>query len=255
MGGKPLFALSIVGFPEKRLPIEILQDIIKGAIDKASEAKVPILGGHTVEDTEPKFGLVVTGTINPKNVFTNSNAQPGDLLILTKPLGLGIITTGIKRGIADKKIAEKAIAIMLELNSAAAEAMVEIGANACTDITGFGLLGHLREMVYNSKVDAEVYSKKVPIIEGAEELAMMNLIPGGTQANLEYVNSYVQWDDNVSQTSRLLLCDAQTSGGLLISIEEKKTEKLLSLLHKKGIKDSAIIGKIAKPGNGYIKVL
>lgn len=255
MGGKPLFALSIVGFPEKRLPMEVLQEIIKGATDKASEAKTPILGGHTVEDSEPKFGLVVTGTINPKNVFTNSKAQPGDMLILTKPLGLGIITTALKREIADKNIAEKAISIMSELNAIAAEVMVEIGANACTDITGFGLLGHLREMVYNSKVDAEVYYTKVPFIEGAEELARMNMIPGGTLANLEYVKPYVHWDDKIAQIYRILLCDAQTSGGLLISVEKKNAEKLLSLLSKKGVKDSAIIGKIANVGKGYITVL
>jgi cysteine desulfurase len=255
MGGKPLFALSIVGFPEKRLPLAVLQDIMKGAVDKAAEAGISIVGGHTVEDSEPKFGLVVTGTINPKKVFTNSNAQIGDMLILTKPLGLGIITTGLKRGIADKQIAERAIKVMTELNAAAAEAMIEAGAHACTDITGFGLLGHLKEMMYNSKLDAEIYYEKVPIIEGAKELTMANAIPGGTLANMEYVKPYMHWDDSVPHTYRILLCDAQTSGGLLIAITEKKADTLLKLLDKKGVKGSAIIGKITKEGSGYITVL
>ncbi len=255
MGGKPLFALSIVGFPEKRLPLQVLQDIIKGAVDKASEAGIPILGGHTVEDSEPKFGLVITGTINPKKIFTNSNAQIGDVLILTKPIGLGIITTGLKRGIADKQISERATKVMIELNATAAEAMMKVGAHACTDITGFGLLGHLREMMYNSKLDAEIFYEKVPIIEGAKELAMANVIPGGTVANMEYVKPYVHWDENIPQIGHILLCDAQTSGGLLIATDEKKANNLIGLLHKKGLKDSAIIGKISKKGNGCITVL
>ncbi|MFQ5677579.1 MAG: selenide, water dikinase SelD, partial [bacterium] len=192
MGGKPLFALNIVGFPSNRLPMDVLKNILQGAQDKAQEAGVSIIGGHTVDDTEPKFGLAVTGLINPAKILTNANAKPADVLILTKPIGLGIITTAIKRGMADEETINLAIEIMSALNRAAAEALAEFPVNACTDVTGFGLLGHLSEMTVASAVDAEIYSEKVPILEQAREFAVANVVPGGTQNNLKFVSDKLE---------------------------------------------------------------
>jgi cysteine desulfurase len=254
MGGKPLFALSIVGFPEKRLPLEVLQEILGGAHDKAKEAGIFILGGHTVEDNEPKFGLVVTGTVDPKNVMTNDRAKPGDAIILTKPIGLGIITTAIKRGLASAELAKKAINIMSTLNRNAAEVMLEVGAHACTDVTGFGLLGHLKEMTRASKVDAVIYASKVPVIKEAWDLAATGAIPGGTLSNLDFVSDTVEWDKSISRTQQLILCDAQTSGGLIIVVPADKKEKMLKAFKKKGIAETAHIGDFAQTGEGKVKV-
>ncbi len=252
MGGKPLFALSIVGFPEKRLPLQVLEEILRGAHDKAKEAGIGILGGHTVEDNEPKFGLVVTGIIDPDNVLTNDKAQPGDAIILTKPIGLGIISTAIKRGIASPELAKKAIKVMSALNRDAAEAMLNVGAHACTDVTGFGLLGHLKEMTRASKVNALIYTNKVPVIEEAWDLAAAGAVPGGTLSNLDFVSDTVEWDEKMSQTNRVILCDAQTSGGLLIIVSQDKRDKLLKILEKAGVADCAHIGDFTAAGEGKI---
>jgi cysteine desulfurase NifS/selenium donor protein len=254
MGGKPLFALSIVGFPEKRLPLQVLEEILRGAHDKAKEAGLGILGGHTVEDNEPKFGLVVTGIIEPDNVLTNDKAQPGDAIILTKPIGLGIISTAIKRGIASPELAKKAIKVMSTLNRDAAEVMPKVGTHACTDITGFGLLGHLKEMTRASKVDAVVYASKVPVMQEAWELAAAGAIPGGTLSNMDFVSDTVEWDKKISRTNRLILCDAQTSGGLVISVPQDKREELLTILGKAGVAYRAHIGDFTATGEGRITV-
>lgn len=254
MGGKPLFALNVVGFPEKRLPLSVLQLILKGAVDKAAEAGISIIGGHTVEDSEPKFGLVVAGLIHPSKIMTNSNAQPGDILILTKPLGLGILTTGLKRGMLTKDTADKAIKIMSTLNQTAAELMMEVGAHAATDVTGFGLLGHLKEMTEGSGVSAQIYYDSVPIIPEAFELANADVIPGGTLANFQFVNEIVSWDSAIPHIGQLLLCDAQTSGGLIIAIPEKNAKTLLIKLKEHGITDAAIFGKIIGKGTGEINI-
>lgn len=254
MGGKPLFALNIVGFPSNRLPMEVLKEILKGAQDKAKEAGVSIIGGHTIDDTEPKFGLAVTGLIHPKKILSNANAKPGDALILTKPIGLGIISTAIKRGLADEGTVKQAIEIMSILNRNAAEVMTDFQVNACTDVTGFGLLGHLSEMTVASGVDAEIYSEKVPILEQAREFAVANVVPGGTQNNIEFVSGKVEWTSEISSTQQVLLCDAQTSGGLLISVPEKNAGELLTKLSENGVSGSAIIGKITKRGKGKIVV-
>ncbi|MDZ7261755.1 MAG: selenide, water dikinase SelD [candidate division KSB1 bacterium] len=254
MGGRPLFALNVVGFPEKRLPLTVLETILKGAWDKAQEAGISILGGHTVEDSEPKFGLVVTGTIHPDKIFTNSKAQPGDSLILTKPIGLGIITTGLKQGLVEKELADRAISIMSRLNRAASEAMIEAGAHACTDVTGFGLLGHLKEMTEASHVNAKLYFHQVPIIPEAWDLANAGAIPGGTLANLEFVAPIVDWDERIPRLGRLLLADAQTSGGLIISVPSNRKKQLLDLLHNMGVEEAAVIGEITESGAGRIWV-
>jgi cysteine desulfurase len=254
MGGKPLFALSIVGFPEKRLPLQVLEEILKGAHDKAKEAGISILGGHTVEDNEPKFGLVVTGIVDPDKVLTNDKAKAGDAIILTKPIGLGIIATAIKRGMASAELAHKAIKVMSTLNRDAAEAMLQVGANACTDVTGFGLLGHLKEMTRASKVDAVIYASKVPVIEEAWDHANAGAIPGGTLSNLDFVTDTVKWDESISRTQRLILCDAQTSGGLIIALPAGKKNQLLKTLKKGGITDSVEIGEFTSQGEGRITV-
>jgi cysteine desulfurase NifS/selenium donor protein len=252
MGGKPLFALNIVGFPDNRLPEEVLKQILKGAQDVADEAGIHILGGHTVEDTEPKFGMTVTGIIHPDKILTNDNLQAGDVLILTKPIGTGIIATAVKRGLADEAIANKARIVMRSLNKTAAEVMSKYPVNACTDITGFGLLGHLREMTRGSGMDVEIDPDRVPLIEGVEQLAINGIIPGGTLNNQEYVASAVDWGEFTAAHQQLLLCDAQTSGGLLISISSSKARAMLSDLKKTGINEAAIIGRVREKGVGKI---
>jgi cysteine desulfurase len=254
MGGKPLFALSVVGFPEKRLPLKVLEEILRGAHDKAKEAGIGIIGGHTVEDNEPKFGLVVTGIVDPDHVLTNDKAQPGDAIILTKPIGLGIITTAIKRGLASSELAKKAIKIMSTLNRDAAEAMQKVGAHACTDVTGFGLLGHLKEMTRASKVDAVIYASKVPVIKEAWDLAAAGAVPGGTLSNMDFVSDTVVWDASISRTNRLILCDAQTSGGLMMVVPANKKDQLLKALQKGGVMNPAEIGGFSKAGKGGIAV-
>ncbi len=255
MGGKPLFALNIVGFPEKRLPLEVLKQILKGARDKAEEAGISILGGHTVEDSEPKFGLAVTGLVDPKKILMNSFAQLGDVLILTKPIGLGLITTGIKRGLVDEATKDKAIALMSRLNREAAEEMQQLEVHACTDVTGFGLLGHLKEITVSSGVTAEIYADQVPILDEARELAGAGIAPGGTLANVEYVSPFVDWDENISEIDKILLCDAQTSGGLIIVVAENKKDDMLQRLHQRGIVEAAEIGRIVQKGSGQIRVI
>ena len=253
MGGKPLFVLSIVAFPEKLLPLEVLKEIIRGATDKVAEAGISIIGGHSVEDTEPKFGLVVTGSIHPKKVITNSNAHPDDAIILTKPLGTGILATGLKRELIDKETESKMIAVMAGLNRKACEIMSEFPVNACTDITGFGLLGHLKEMVTGSRVCAEIYSGKVRVIPGVLELITGGIIPGGTLNNLDYIKDIVEWDAAMPDPYKLILADAQTSGGLLITLPEEMADSLINDLWTNSIQDAVIIGKI-KVGNPGIIV-
>ncbi|MBN1155123.1 selenide, water dikinase SelD [candidate division KSB1 bacterium] len=253
MGATPLFALNVVGFPEKRLPIEVLQRILVGAADKTREAGIPILGGHTVEDPEPKFGLVVTGAIDTQRIVTNAAAEPGDLLILTKPLGLGIITTALKRGLVDNDLRDRTIEIMESLNRVAGEKMINYRANACTDITGFGLLGHLKELTTASKVDALLFADQIPLIPEAYDFASANIIPGGTKANMSYVSDWISWDEEITEILKIILCDAQTSGGLLISLPEPFARPFIEELELNSV-NASIIGKIIRPGNGEIMV-
>lgn len=254
MGAKPLFALNIVGFPSSRLPLSVLHDILRGAQDKADEAGISIIGGHTIEDTEPKFGLAVTGTVHPDRIMRNSASRPRDVLVLTKPIGLGIISTAVKRGLADKETTEKAVHVMATLNQKAAEVMMEVGANACTDVTGFGLLGHLHEMAAGSGMDVKIRAGAVPVLKEAQTFAGADVVPGGTINNLEYVEPFVDFASNISRTTRLILADAQTSGGLLISLPAKRGEHLVELLKSSGVNDAAIIGTVTGKGTGRILV-
>ena len=254
MGGSPIFALNIVGFPEKRLPMQVLKQILQGAADKAREAGIEILGGHTVEDSEPKFGLAVTGTIDPQKILTNSKAKPGDALVLTKPIGLGIITTGIKRGLVEKETEALAIQTMSRLNKDAVEVSMNYSVHACTDVTGFGLLGHLKELTTGSRVNAKLFASNVPLITEARDLAAADVIPGGTKANMEYVSPFVRWDDSISEIDRILLNDAQTSGGLILAVPQNEKESLLADLVQCGLTEASIIGEITEAGTGIIFV-
>ena len=253
MGGKPLVALNIVGFPAE-LAVDMLGDVLKGGYDKAAEAGCLIVGGHTVDDAEPKYGLSVVGLIEPGKEVSNANAQPGDVLVLTKPIGTGIITTGCKQGITPDDILKNAVDVMATLNKGAAEAMMRVGINSCTDITGFGLMGHLRGMTRGSKVGAIINASDVPVLPGVWDLLGKNVVPGGTFRNMNGVEDSVDWDESLTDQQRLLMCDAQTSGGLLISVTKDKVEKLLSELEISGVETRVIVGEITAENSGRILV-
>ena len=249
MGGRPILGLNIVGFPVDQ-PKEILGDILKGGYTKAQEAGCLIVGGHTVDDAEPKYGLAVVGMVEPGSQITNAGAKPGDVLVLTKPIGTGIITTAGKQGVADEQTIARAVAVMSALNRAASEAMIKVGVNACTDVTGFGLVGHLDSMMRGSGTTAKVNTSKVPVISGARELLEQGIAPGGTHRNLNSMEGKVQWDDALGDNDKLLLCDAQTSGGLLISLPATKAGQILQELAAAGVGDAAVIGEVSAKGPG-----
>ena len=244
MGGKPLHALNIAEFPSEDLPLEILSKIFEGGLDVVNKAKIPILGGHTVKDAVPKYGLVVTGMVNKSNITLNSTAKPNDILIITKPIGTGIISPAIKKDMAHESIINESIKIMTHLNDGAANAMNEIGVNACTDITGYGLLGHLFEMCKASNLSAKINFNKLPLIQGTYELAQQKFIPGGTKKNLDYISSEVNFSKDISQEEKYLMADSQTSGGLLISVSKDKAKDLQNLLIKNGCLSNTIIGEM-----------
>ena len=243
MGGRPLTALNIVGFPAA-LPKQLLGEILSGGSHKAQEAGVLIVGGHTVDDEEPKYGLSVTGVVRPGSQVTNAGATPGDVLVLTKPLGTGIITTAGKQGVVPEDVLEAAVEVMGELNRAASEAMTSVGVHACVDVTGFGLLGHLRGMTGASCVGAEIEFGSVPFISGAEELAREGVAPGGTHRNLSSVEPDVSWADSIDDVQKVLLADAQTSGGLLIAVAPEKLQYLLAALSANGVETREVVGRI-----------
>lgn len=255
MGAKPIFGLNIVGFPTNRLPLSVLHSILKGASDKALEAGIYILGGHSVDDTEPKYGMVVSGVVHPNKILSNDKAKPGDVLILTKPIGTGILSTALKRGLIESDTKDRLVETMIGLNRVASECMLKFDASACTDVTGFGLLGHLKELTEGSKVNAEIFAGKVPLLPETENMAAAGVIPGGTKDNRSFVDHCVQFDGAISQTWQYILCDAQTSGGLLIAVPEKNAEALLKDLHSSGIKEACVIGKLTQEGAGTIRVV
>ena len=225
MGGTPLFALNIVAFPSDELSLDVLTDILRGGADIAEKAGIPILGGHSIKDKEPKYGLVVTGTPF-KNPIQNSTAKEGDILVLTKPLGLGVISTAIKKNIATEAMINDATDVMTYLNKDASEAMRNININACTDITGYGLLGHLLEMTKGSKLTASIYFDKINFIDGSENLANDGIIPGGTKRNYDFIKDKIKFLNNLEKYKRYLLADAQTSGGLLMSVPKESLDEL-----------------------------
>lgn len=247
MGGKPVIALNIIGFPNQSLPLSIMEEIMKGGVDKAAEAGVTIVGGHSITDHAPKYGLAVTGFVNPRRMVTKRGAKPGDSLILTKPLGIGVITTGIDRKLVDGGLVSRVVDIMTALNKRASEIMVDIGVNACTDVTGFGLLGHLRDILVSSGVGARVSATKIPVITETEELIQAGAVAGGTHNNYRYLRDIVNWDKSLSKEMRLILCDPQTSGGLLMAVPEKNKAGLLEALGKeREVPVAAEIGEIVE---------
>lgn len=255
MGGTPLFALNIVAFPVKRLSLDVLREILRGAEDKATEAGVSILGGHTIEDTEPKFGMVATGRVHPDRIWTNCGARPGAVLILTKPLGTGVYSTALKRGLLPDEKADNACRQMATLNRVAADALRPFTILACTDVTGFGLAGHLLEMTRSSGVNAELNAQAIPFLPGVADLIAAGSVPGGTKNNLAYVTPWITWPANFAENQKLAICDAQTSGGLLAVVPEDQAEHALETLHQNGVTNAAVIGKITESGPGNITVI
>jgi selenide, water dikinase len=253
MGGKPLMALNITGFPDS-LDKDILGDILRGGYDKAAEAECLLVGGHTVDDLEPKYGMAVVGLVPPGKAVSNKGAKPGDVLILTKPIGTGIITTAGKQNKVSNDVMQLAISIMSTLNKTSSEIMMDVGVHACTDVTGFGLMGHLMSMMKASKTTANVIFADVPVIEGTWDLLDQGIVPGGTMRNKSSVDSSINWFEGITEQAQLLLCDAQTSGGLLISVPQGKSDLLLDRLHKSGILNATVIGKVDDQEEALINI-
>jgi len=244
MGGIPKTAMNIVAFPSKTLDISILRTIIEGGLHKMREAGVVLVGGHTVDDSELKYGLSVTGYIHPDRILTKKNLQTGDLLVLTKPVGTGIISTAIKAGLADQALTDKVTLSMATLNRDAAMVMQDFSVHACTDITGFGFLGHLAEMVVDSGHGVRIWSESVPLYPEALEWAAMGLIPGAAYNNRNFRGAFVDFGVNVSQRVQDVLFDPQTSGGLLIAVAADEAERLVDALKSKGVESAAIVGEV-----------
>lgn len=248
MGARPVFALNIAAFPSGRLPSSVLVEILRGAADKAAEAGIPIAGGHTVEDTEPKFGLAVTGMVHPSRIWRNQGALPGDALILTKPLGTGILSTALKRGMLDNDMYEALIHNLTSLNKTAAEVMQDFTIHACTDVTGFGLLGHLLEMCRPAGLGVSLQFKLVPVLPGAEMLALAGAVPGGSLDNLNWVEDSISFADHLAHHQRLILADAQTNGGLLVAVAPEDASRLLDALKEKIGSGVSVIGYFTSEG-------
>ena len=254
MGGRPITALSIVGFPARAMPDEVMREILRGGIDKMTEAGVAVIGGHSIRDNEIKAGFAVTGLIDPARIATNAAARCGDCLVLTKPLGTGILAFAAQIGRAPAGGAEAAARSMATLNKRAAERMIEFGAHACTDVTGFGLMGHLAAMALASKVDVEIVFDDVPLLPGVRECAAQGVLPGAIERNRESSGHALAATDGVPPALLDILFDAQTSGGLLIAVAEPSAEALVARLREDGIAEAAVIGKVAGAGTGRVLV-
>lgn len=262
MGATPLNALSFVAWPVERLSIDSLGRVFEGAAEICAKANIAISGGHSIVDEEPKFGLFVTGTVHPDKLISNAGARPGDVLILTKRIGTGVLTTAVKRGYLPQDGLAQAIESMTTLNRAAAEAMVEVEVNAATDVTGFGLLGHLGSMLRASgeaagiPLCARLKYSSVPLFDDIEDYLAKGLCPGGTKRNLEYAAPNVCFANHLDEHRRLLLADAQTSGGLLIAVSEKAYPRLMDALARKDVAVCAVIGRIEEadyPGHIFVE--
>ena len=254
MGAKPIFALNIVGFPINDLPNEMLTTILQGGADKAKEAGIPTVGGHSVDDKEPKYGLVVTGEVEEKNIVTNKSATPGDVLVLTKPLGTGIIATAIKKGVVKNDVIRSAVESMSALNELASKIMVELGVKTATDVSGFGLLGHLNEICEASKVSAEIKYDDLPLLPGVNKLASDGIIPGGTKRNLSFAESFTQFLEDRTKIEKLITSDAQTSGGLLISLPPDSAKMFIKKFNERSPIKAQEIGNIIKQKTNTIYV-
>jgi len=254
MGGKPLTAMNVVCFPTKALDISVLKDILRGGLDKMREAGVILVGGHSIDDTELKYGLSVTGTVHPEQVVTNAGAKAGDKLVLTKPLGTGIITTAAKARVAGEETVARVTRYMATLNKQASEIMQEVGAHAGTDITGFGLLGHTCQLAGNSQVGIKLYVASIPFFPEAEEFAKKGFCPGGLSRNREFYSRLVEIAPNIPRHVQDILYDPQTSGGLLISVAPEAAPRLLDRLHEAGVPEATIIGEVLDQPVGRVIV-
>lgn len=254
MGARPRFALNLIAFPRDLLETGMLEEIVRGGGDTALEAGIGVIGGHSIDDNEPKFGMCVIGEAAPSALVRTAGARPGDVLVLTKPLGTGIIATAIKRGVAQPDVVRTAVESMTTLNRGAAEAMLRVGVSACTDVTGFGLPGHLRNMLRASAVAAEIDAACVPLLPGAARHAADGCIPGGSRRNLHDLQDDLRWDDRLDELQRLILCDAQTSGGLLIAVPADRLDALLAELAVEGAPVAAVVGRITEGPAGRITV-
>lgn len=254
MGGTPLTALNLVCFPIDSAPADILADILRGGYDKAQEAGVVILGGHSVDDPEPKYGMAVTGVVHPQKVVTNADAKPGDLLVLTKPLGTGIITTAAKFDECPADVLDEAIRVMAALNAGAAQAMQEVGVHSATDVTGFGLIGHLHQMAQASGVAIRLHAGRVPLLPAAERLALQGNTTRGGSLNREYVAELLRFSDRVPLSLQHVLLDPQTSGGLVIAVEPERVSALLEALHARQTPCAEVIGEVLEGQPGQIVV-
>jgi selenide,water dikinase len=255
MGGRPLAALNLVGYPEVGLPPELLREILRGGIEKVKEAGAEVVGGHTIKTAEPIYGLAVVGEVHPDRVLSNAGAQPGDALVLTKPLGIGIVATANKQDRDTLGAMPQALRLMVELNRAACEAMLEVGAHACTDVTGFGLLGHARNLLVASGVSARIRFGAVPVLEAARAYVAEGIAPGGTHANWRFLNDWVSYDRALSKEAQLLLADAQTSGGLLIAVAPERCEALVEALERRGTPARAVVGEVIEGPPGRMLVV
>jgi selenide, water dikinase len=244
MGAAPLFALNVVGWPREHLPLELLGDVLRGGADVARAAGAFVVGGHSVDDPEPKYGMVVIGEVHPERVVTIRGAMPGDALVLTKPIGTGILTTALKRDLLPASALVDAVESMTTLNAAAARAMLATGVHAATDVTGFGLLGHLRNMLDASGVAAEVEAARVPLLPHTREMLAKGAVPGGSARNLESLAAVVRFPERTGKPDRLLLADAQTSGGLLIALPAERVPRFQEALEREGRPPAAVIGRI-----------
>ncbi len=249
MGARPLTALQLLGWPRDQLPFELLGDVVRGGADVMVEAGCVIIGGHSIDDREPKYGFAVTGTVHPDRIVTNAGARPGDRLVITKPLGTGIAATAIKAGRCPEHLRATVTASMASLNAGAAAAMVAVGVNAATDVTGFGLGGHLREMLTGSGLSAVIDVEALPVFEGVRDLLAAGHYPGGSARNLASIDPHVRGE--ADHDIRRLIADAQTSGGLLISVSEATSDDLISELTARG-SDAWLIGTVADDGAGII---
>jgi len=254
MGGKPLTALNLVGFPDNLLPVSVLAEILRGASDKAKDAGISIVGGHTIKSDEPIFGLAVVGTIHPQKILGNAGAKPGDVLILTKPLGLGIISTAAKNNEDRLGAIREAITVMTTLNRAAAEVFTAHQVHALTDVTGFGLLGHLRNITAASHVRAHIHLEHVPVLSAAWEYVRAGVAPGGTHANWRFLQDWVEYNADLTKEDQLILCDAQTSGGLLAAVPLEHADQIVQSLHDAGVTAATQIGWIEAGDDGKIHV-
>jgi selenide, water dikinase len=254
MGGTPLFALNLVGWPQETLPLEMLAEVLAGGAEMAREAGCLILGGHSIDDAEPKFGMAVIGEVHPDRMLTNAGGCTGDALVLTKPLGTGILATALKRDALLEAGMAEAVRWMRTLNAAAAQAALKVGVSAATDVTGFGLIGHLLRICEASKVGAELAYDALPVLAHARNLAARGFIPGGTRRNLEASERRVLWADDIGETDRWIAVDAQTSGGLLLAVPPENETALHSALQDAGVQGAVTIGRLVREPVGHVRV-